>query len=59
MQPFEYANPRTVQEAVGLLGKSWEEANVLAGGTDLLSLLKQIGAVSDPAGADRFLLKRR
>jgi steroid delta-isomerase-like uncharacterized protein len=26
---------------------------------DLLSLLKQIGAVSDPAGADRFLLKRR
>ena len=40
MQPFEYANPKTVREAVGLLGKSWEDANVLAGGTDLLSLLK-------------------
>jgi len=37
---FEYANPKTVREAVGLLGKSWEDANVLAGGTDLLSLLK-------------------
>jgi xanthine dehydrogenase YagS FAD-binding subunit len=40
MQPFEYANPKTVREAVGLLGKSWDDANVLAGGTDLLSLLK-------------------
>jgi xanthine dehydrogenase YagS FAD-binding subunit len=40
MQPFEYANPKTVKEAVGLLGKSWDDANVLAGGTDLLSLLK-------------------
>lgn len=26
---------------------------------DLLALLKQIGAVSDPTGSDRFLLKRR
>lgn len=40
MQAFEYANPSTVQEAIGLLGKSWQEANLLAGGTDLLSLMK-------------------
>lgn len=40
MQAFEYASPETVREAVGLLGKSWAEAAVLAGGTDLLSLMK-------------------
>jgi xanthine dehydrogenase YagS FAD-binding subunit len=40
MQAFEYANPTSVQEAVGLLGKRWEDAGVLAGGTDLLSLMK-------------------
>lgn len=41
MQAFEYANPKTLQEAVGLLGPSWGEADVLAGGTDLLSLMKE------------------
>jgi len=41
MQAFEYANPATVQEAVGLLGSRWGEADVLAGGTDLLSLMKE------------------
>jgi xanthine dehydrogenase YagS FAD-binding subunit len=41
MQPFEYANPSTVQEAVGLLGSRWGEAEVLAGGTDLISLMKE------------------
>ncbi|HOL70540.1 MAG TPA: xanthine dehydrogenase family protein subunit M [Bryobacteraceae bacterium] len=40
MQAFEYARPSTVQEAVSLLGNSWEDANLLAGGTDLLSLMK-------------------
>jgi xanthine dehydrogenase YagS FAD-binding subunit len=40
MQPFEYANPSTLQEALGLLGSRWGEADVLAGGTDLLGLLK-------------------
>ncbi|MBI1786732.1 MAG: xanthine dehydrogenase family protein subunit M [Acidobacteria bacterium] len=40
MQPFEYANPTTVKEAVGLLGNKWDEAAVLAGGTDLISLMK-------------------
>jgi xanthine dehydrogenase YagS FAD-binding subunit len=41
MQAFEYANPKTLQEAVGLLGSGWGEADVLAGGTDLLSLMKE------------------
>jgi len=40
MQSFEFANPTTVQEAVGLLAPKWGEADVLAGGTDLLSLMK-------------------
>lgn len=40
MQAFEYSNPTTVQEAVGLLGTKWGEAEVLAGGTDLISLMK-------------------
>ncbi len=40
MQAFEYANPTTVQEAVALLGARWGEADVLAGGTDLLPLMK-------------------
>lgn len=40
MQAFEYANPTTLKEAVGLLGSSWGEVDVLAGGTDLLSLMK-------------------
>jgi len=41
MQAFEYANPTTLQEATGLLGQHWGDADVLAGGTDLLSLMKQ------------------
>ena len=41
MQAFEYANPTNVQEAVALLGSRWGEADVLAGGTDLLSLMKE------------------
>jgi xanthine dehydrogenase YagS FAD-binding subunit len=41
MQAFEYANPTTVREAVGMLGARWGEVDVLAGGTDLLSLMKE------------------
>jgi xanthine dehydrogenase YagS FAD-binding subunit len=40
MRAFEYANPTTVKEAATLLGSSWDEAAVLAGGTDLISLMK-------------------
>jgi xanthine dehydrogenase YagS FAD-binding subunit len=41
MQAFEYANPATLQEALGLLGSEWGQTDVLAGGTDLLSLMKE------------------
>ena len=41
MQGFEYASPTTLKDALGLLGSNWGEADVLAGGTDLLSLMKE------------------
>jgi xanthine dehydrogenase YagS FAD-binding subunit len=40
MRAFEYASPTTKEQAVKLLGNSWTDAEVLAGGTDLLSLMK-------------------
>ncbi|MFZ5926648.1 MAG: FAD binding domain-containing protein [Acidobacteriota bacterium] len=40
MQPFEYASPKTLKEALALLGSGWGDAAVLAGGTDLISLMK-------------------
>jgi xanthine dehydrogenase YagS FAD-binding subunit len=41
MQAFTYANPESLQEALGMLGARWGETDVLAGGTDLLSLMKE------------------
>lgn len=40
MQAFEYAQPTTKQESVALLSPRWGETEILAGGTDLLSLMK-------------------
>jgi xanthine dehydrogenase YagS FAD-binding subunit len=40
MQAFEYAAPKTLHEAVALLGTNWGESEVLAGGTDLVSAMK-------------------
>lgn len=40
MRAFEYASPTTKEQAIGLLGASWGQVEVLAGGTDLLSLMK-------------------
>jgi xanthine dehydrogenase YagS FAD-binding subunit len=40
MEAFSYANPTTVAEAVKLLGGSWNDAQILAGGTDLIALMK-------------------
>ncbi len=40
MRAFEYASPATKEQAVGLLGNTWGEREILAGGTDLLSLMK-------------------
>jgi len=40
MNAFEYAHPKTLQEALALLGSRWGDTEILAGGTDLLSLMK-------------------
>jgi xanthine dehydrogenase YagS FAD-binding subunit len=40
MRAFEYGNPSSVKEAISLLGSNWSEAAVFAGGTDLISLMK-------------------
>src|SRR5437016_11897244 len=40
MQAFEYANPKTTDEAVKLLASDWGQTEVLAGGTDLVSMMK-------------------
>jgi xanthine dehydrogenase YagS FAD-binding subunit len=40
MRAFEYASPTTKEQAVGLLGATWGQTEVLAGGTDLLALMK-------------------
>jgi xanthine dehydrogenase YagS FAD-binding subunit len=40
MRPFEYASPATQEQAVRLLGAAWGQAEILAGGTDLLALMK-------------------
>lgn len=41
MNNFEYANPTSLPDAIGLLGARWGETEILAGGTDLLSLMKE------------------
>lgn len=40
MQGFEYASPTTKEQAISLLGNNWADADILAGGTDLLALMK-------------------
>lgn len=40
MQPFEYASPATPEEAVQLLAAQPDRAAALAGGSDLLALMK-------------------
>lgn len=41
LPPFEYLEPASVQEAVGLLATHGGEARVMAGGTDLLISMKK------------------
>jgi xanthine dehydrogenase YagS FAD-binding subunit len=40
MRAFEYTSPTTKEQAVSLLGRPGDGAEILAGGTDLLSLMK-------------------
>ena len=41
MKDFEYANPTSVKAAVDLLSNTWGNTEVLAGGTDLITSMKQ------------------
>jgi len=41
VKPFEYTAPKTLKEATSLLSEKWGETEILAGGTDLLTSLKQ------------------
>lgn len=40
MHAFEFTAPKSTQQAVALLGQNWAQAQILAGGTDLLALMK-------------------
>jgi xanthine dehydrogenase YagR molybdenum-binding subunit len=41
MKSFEYAAPRNLKDATELLSEKWGETEILAGGTDLVTCLKQ------------------
>jgi len=40
MNRFEYVSPNSLKQALGLLSTNWGDAEILAGGTDLLALMK-------------------
>jgi xanthine dehydrogenase YagS FAD-binding subunit len=40
MRPFEYVSPNSTSQAISLLAATWGNTEVLAGGTDLLALMK-------------------
>src|SRR5262245_18314403 len=40
MRPFDYASPTRKEQVSDLLGSTWGDVEVLAGGTDPLSLMK-------------------
>ena len=40
MQAFAYVHPENLKDALALLASTWGETDVLAGGTDLLALMK-------------------
>jgi xanthine dehydrogenase YagS FAD-binding subunit len=42
MKNFEYAKPATLKDAIGLLGASWNDTALLAGGTDLVASMKDL-----------------
>jgi xanthine dehydrogenase YagS FAD-binding subunit len=41
MENFAYASPNNIKDATGLLSNKWGEVEVLAGGTDLISMMKE------------------
>ncbi len=47
MKNFTYYQPKTVESAVGLLGDQWGKSELIAGGTDLMDLMKEYVARPD------------
>jgi xanthine dehydrogenase YagS FAD-binding subunit len=41
MRPFEYLSPANTRQAASLLAATWGQTEILAGGTDLLALMKE------------------
>lgn len=41
MRPFEYLSPANTRQAASLLSATWGPTEILAGGTDLLALMKE------------------
>jgi xanthine dehydrogenase YagS FAD-binding subunit len=41
MRPFEYMSPASTRQAASLLAATWGQTEILAGGTDLLALMKE------------------
>ncbi|PYX42734.1 MAG: molybdopterin dehydrogenase, partial [Acidobacteria bacterium] len=41
MRPFEYVSPANTRQASTLLSPTWGPTEILAGGTDLLALMKE------------------
>ncbi len=41
MRPFEYVSPANTKQAASLLSPTWGPTEILAGGTDLLALMKE------------------
>ena len=41
MRSFEYVNAASTKQATGLLGATWGQTEIIAGGTDLLALMKE------------------
>jgi aerobic carbon-monoxide dehydrogenase medium subunit len=61
MNAFEYRAPRTVDEALAILGEFGEDARVIAGGTALVTMLRQrlvrpacLVSLRDVTGLDRI-----
>lgn len=47
MKAFEYAAPRHEAEVVGLLSNQWGKTEILAGGTDLIGLMRKMIVTPD------------
>lgn len=47
MRNFSYVNATSIEQVPSLLGRSWDDAVVMAGGTDLLGEMKDYAAVPE------------